>query len=100
VILKANRFSWLLVVLALGASASASDWPHWRGPSATGIAAPSPLPSSWSASQNVAWQVALEGAGVSSPIVSGNRVFVTSQGAAPVIIRRSRRAAIPRPRAS
>ena len=57
----------------------ANDWPHWRGPSATGIAAATPLPSSWSASENVAWQAALEGSGVSSPIVFGNRVFVTSQ---------------------
>jgi outer membrane protein assembly factor BamB len=37
------------------------------------------LPSTWSATANVAWQSPLEGAGVSSPIVSGNRVFVTSQ---------------------
>jgi hypothetical protein len=65
-----------VVVLAASAVVSA-DWPHWRGPSATGIAAPSALPSTWSASQNIAWQAALEG--VSSPIVSGNRVFVTSQ---------------------
>ena len=58
---------------------SANDWPHWRGPATTGVAAPSPLPSAWSATENVAWQAPLQGAGVSSPIVSGNRVFVTSQ---------------------
>jgi outer membrane protein assembly factor BamB len=37
------------------------------------------LPSTWSAKENLAWQAALAGAGVSSPIVSGNRVFVSSQ---------------------
>ena len=58
---------------------SATDWPHWRGPSATGVAAPSPLPATWSARDNVAWQAPLAGAGVSSPIVHGDRVFVTSQ---------------------
>ena len=63
----------------LVATVSANDWPHWRGPSATGVAAPSPLPSTWNARDNVAWQAALAGAGVSSPIVHGSRVFVTSQ---------------------
>jgi outer membrane protein assembly factor BamB len=71
---------WFCSVLVLAASAVASaDWPHWRGPSSSGVAAASALPTTWSASENVAWQTALEGAGVSSPIVSGNRVFVTSQ---------------------
>jgi outer membrane protein assembly factor BamB len=71
-------FCWVLVV-AGSAVLAAGDWPHWRGPSTTGVAAASPLPSAWSATENVAWQAPLQGAGVSSPIVSGNRVFVTSQ---------------------
>jgi outer membrane protein assembly factor BamB len=68
-------------VLVLGAAASlaANDWPHWRGPAGTGVAASSPLPSTWSATQNLAWQTPLAGAGVASPIVHGNRVFVSSQ---------------------
>src|SRR6188508_3293642 len=71
---------WIVtLVLAASVAASANDWPHWRGPSTTGVALPSPLPSAWSATENVAWQAPLAGAGVSSPIVSGNRVFVTSQ---------------------
>ena len=71
----------LIPILALTAtiSVSANDWPHWRGPSINGVAASSPLPATWSATNNVAWQAALAGAGVSSPIVSGTRVFVTSQ---------------------
>jgi len=73
------RFAWVPVVLAFTASVGANDWPHWRGPSASGVAAASPLPSTWSASENVAWQAPLQGAGVSSPIVFGNYVFVTSQ---------------------
>ena len=73
---------WCLVPVlgvVLGAAPRANDWPHWRGPSVTGVAAPSALPSTWSATAGVAWQAALAGAGVSSPIVFGNRVFVTSQ---------------------
>ena len=72
-------FGWVPIVLALSVGVSANDWPHWRGPAASGVAAPSPLPSTWNATTNVAWQTPLQGAGVSSPIVSGNYVFVTSQ---------------------
>jgi hypothetical protein len=69
----------LVLVLAATAFVSAADWPHWRGPAGNGIAGPSPLPATWSATRNVAWEAPLAGAGVSSPIVSGPRVFVTSQ---------------------
>lgn len=75
-----NRHGAVLVlVLAASVAVSANDWPHWRGPAGSGVAAASPLPSAWSAEANVAWQASLQGAGVSSPIVAGNHVFVTSQ---------------------
>ncbi len=69
----------LVPTVLLTVTINANDWPHWRGPAATGIAAPSPLPATWSATENLAWSAPLAGAGVSSPIVSGNRVFVSSQ---------------------
>ena len=73
-------FGWVQVLVVSAAiTISGNDWPHWRGPAGTGVAAPSPLPAAWSAASNVAWQAQLAGAGVSSPIVHGNRVFVTSQ---------------------
>jgi outer membrane protein assembly factor BamB len=73
-------FGWVPVVAIVASTGVvAHDWPHWRGPSSNGVAAPSALPSMWSATENVAWQADLAGAGVSSPIVSGSRVFVTSQ---------------------
>lgn len=73
-------FGWVLVLaVSITVSISANDWPHWRGPAASGVAAPSPLPAVWSAKENVAWEAALAGAGVASPIVSGTRVFVSSQ---------------------
>lgn len=68
-----------LAVASLTVSVHANDWPHWRGPSASGVASPSALPSAWSTSENIAWQAPLAGSGVSSPIMSGDRVFVTSQ---------------------
>ena len=71
----------VIVVIALvvaAASPSANTWPHWRGPAASGVAVGT-LPATWNGKQNVAWTTALEGSGVSSPIVSADRVFVTSQ---------------------
>jgi outer membrane protein assembly factor BamB len=57
----------------------AEDWPHWRGPQANGISADQTLPTRWGASENIAWKAPIAGVGISTPIVSGDRVFVTSQ---------------------
>ena len=59
--------------------AASSEWPQWRGPSSAGVSLESALPATWSATENIAWKVRLEGMGTSSPIVSGDIVFVTSQ---------------------
>lgn len=80
-----RRIRTALVVLLLTAAVatlSADDWPHWRGYSNTGASPETKLPTTWSNSQNVAWRARLSGVGVSSPIVSGDRVFVTSQAGA------------------
>ena len=69
----------VVLAVALGASISAADWPQWRGPRGTGASDEKNLPVRWSATENVAWNAAIGGLGVSSPIVSGDRVFVTSQ---------------------
>jgi len=58
---------------------SAADWPQWRGPGASGVAPDRTLPTRWSATENIAWKAPIAGVGVSTPIVSGDRVFVTSQ---------------------
>ena len=63
----------------LGVASLAADWTNWRGPNANGVAPDRTLPVSWSATENVAWKAPIAGAGVSTPIVSGDRVYVTSQ---------------------
>jgi outer membrane protein assembly factor BamB len=69
-----------LVVLALApALAFAQNWPRWRGPEGTGATTETRLADSWSDASNVAWRARLRGVGVSSPIVWGDRVYVTSQ---------------------
>lgn len=76
--------SVLLIVLAAvvsrGQDAAAKDWPCWRGPGGLGVATDGKaLPTTWSpASPNVRWRTPIEGKGLSSPIVVGPRVFVTT----------------------
>ena len=55
----------------------AENWPAWRGPLGTGVCAEKNLPTEWSATKNVKWKVALPERGNSSPVVWGDRVFVT-----------------------
>jgi outer membrane protein assembly factor BamB len=63
----------------------AEDWPHWRGPSASGVSPERGLPSRWSDTENIAWRSPIRGLGISSPIVFGNLVFVTSQAGSGVV---------------
>ena len=75
----------LLVAFTVGLSSTLeADWPQWRGPNGTGVARGG-APLEWDAEKNVAWRAEIGGLGVSSPIVSGNQVIVTSQaGFAPL----------------
>jgi len=68
----------LLLAVSPGLAASAADWRQFRGPNGSGLAANDAQPATtWSDSENVKWKVALPGPGSSSPIVVGERVFVT-----------------------
>ncbi len=73
------RVSLGLAILALCAGpASASDWPRFHGPDGNGISPDTqPLPVKWSDTENLSWKYKLPGPGSSSPIVVGQRVFVT-----------------------
>jgi outer membrane protein assembly factor BamB len=68
-----------VIVIALTCALSAADWPQWRGPRASGVTDEKGLPIRWSAEENIAWKARIGGRGVSTPIVSGDRIFVTSQ---------------------
>ena len=68
-----------LVALALwfGLPASAGNWPGWRGPEGNGVSTDKDLPLRWSTKENVRWRIELPGPGNSSPIVWGDKVFVS-----------------------
>jgi outer membrane protein assembly factor BamB len=58
-------------------AAGDSDWPYWRGPAADGMAI-GDAPLHWSDTQNVKWKIDIPGRGSSSPVIWGDRIFVTT----------------------
>ena len=70
------------VISLFGAiQAFSSDWPEWRSNGLDGVVEGSGFPNHWSADTNILWKTDLPGPGNSSPIVVGNRVFVTCASA-------------------
>ncbi|MEY3175453.1 MAG: hypothetical protein RLZZ436_3367 [Planctomycetota bacterium] len=76
--------NWRLILLATGLLAvgfhdrcSADDWPQWRGPFGDGRCLERGLPVHWSATEGVVWKLELPEAGNSTPVIHGNRVFLT-----------------------
>ena len=73
-----------LLVVAIVAGADDFDamrldnWHHWRGPNANGAAPHADPPLHWDESTNVKWKVEIPGSGTSTPIVWGDRVFLTT----------------------
>lgn len=61
------------------AAASPENWPQFRGADSLGTSDDDPrLPETWSATENIRWKTPLPGMGWSSPVVWGNRVFLTN----------------------
>src|SRR5438128_2698311 len=75
----------LLVAWTLTGAASAGDspaaWAHWRGPSYQGYSSDTRVPLTWSDTQNLIWKTPLPGQGNSTPIVWGERLFLTASSA-------------------
>jgi outer membrane protein assembly factor BamB len=67
-----------LLIFALAGLVRADNWPQWRGPGGDGISTEINLPARWSATENLAWSLPLPGMGGSTPIVWGERIFLTS----------------------
>ena len=70
----------LAVLLASGAPAHAQNWPSFRGPSASGVAEGRPTATTWdvAANKGVKWKAPVPGLGLSSPVIWGDRLFVTT----------------------
>ena len=68
------------LLLAVGLHGAGLDWPEWRGPDGQGHAAESArgLPVTWDESANVAWKCPLPGRGWSSPVIDGDRIWMST----------------------
>jgi len=64
----------LLLTLLLGPS----DWPQFRGPTGQGVSDETGLPLNWSETTNVRWKIPIPGKGWSSPVVQGDRIWLTT----------------------
>ncbi|MDB5388954.1 MAG: Pyrrolo-quinoline quinone [Planctomycetaceae bacterium] len=54
------------------------DWPQFRGPAGQGHGAAAKLPTKWSEIQNVTWKTRIPGSGWSSPVIRGDRIWLTT----------------------
>jgi len=69
----------LLLTLSLNVlPVAAEDWPSWRGPRGDGTSSETGIPIRWTDTENVYWKATIPGIGHSSPIIHGDRIFLTS----------------------
>lgn len=69
--------AFALVAFGNAAAGQAADWSRFRGPNGSAVSDAQGVPTDWSDSTNLAWKTELPGPGSSSPIIVGDRVFVT-----------------------
>jgi len=70
----------VFVLFVITFNANAQNWPQFRGPGATGVVEGRPAPVKWDAakSENTLWKREIPGLGHSSPVVWGDKIFVTT----------------------
>lgn len=68
----------LTILLLCAVSASAKDWPQWRGPNANGCSTDATPPVKWDEQTNVRWKTLIPGRGHSTPVIWGDTIFLTT----------------------
>jgi outer membrane protein assembly factor BamB len=66
------------VLMTTPLTSRAEDWPQWRGPRGDGTSNETNVPTKWSDTENVHWKIDVPGLGHSSPIIVGDKVFLTT----------------------
>jgi outer membrane protein assembly factor BamB len=66
------------VDIPLSTSEYNNNWPTWRGPLSTGEAIKGNPPTAWSETENVKWKIPIPGKGLSTPVIWGDQLFITS----------------------
>jgi outer membrane protein assembly factor BamB len=67
-----------LFVAAVLAPALAADWTQFRGPGGLGTSPDRGVPLNWNQNENILWKTDLPGAGTSSPVLIGDKIFLTA----------------------
>ena len=75
--IEAAWFGILFAIMTFDGLA-AQDWPQFRGPDGSGVLKTLEHPQEWSNEKNIAWSAEMPGGGLSSPIVVGDRIFLTT----------------------
>ena len=75
----------IIGTLLVQAKPGTSNWAQWRGNDGQGISTDTNLPTEWDGTKNVQWKTPITGRGHSSPIVWGNRIFLTSDSEGEVV---------------
>lgn len=65
------------VIVQIALASGPGDWAQWRGPNWNGVAI-GDAPLKWSDTENIKWKAAIPGRGHSSPVIWGDRIFVTT----------------------
>jgi outer membrane protein assembly factor BamB len=73
-----HRFLCAAGVMAISVGSLAADWTHFRGSDSTGVGSGEAVPPPFGPKQHLAWQAELPGRGLSSPVLVGNRAFLTA----------------------
>lgn len=76
---KSPLLCLVTILVSISGSPAGDEWPQWRGPDGQGHAVGAvDLPIRWSAEENVKWHTEIPGRGHSSPVISGQQVWVTT----------------------
>ena len=75
---KWRLIACLAAVVATHAVSGAESWPQLRGPTGDGVATVTQLPLTWSETNNIVWKARMPGRGRSSPVVMGDRIWLTT----------------------
>lgn len=73
-----KRLGGVLLVFLASAPVAAENWPQWRGPNNDGVSQEQGLPSHWSKTDGIAWRLPLPGPAGATPVIWGDRIFLTS----------------------
>ena len=73
-----SKLAISLLLFSAASVATGADWPQWRGPAHNGKSTESGVPTTWSKTDNVLWRLPLPGPAGATPVVWGDRIFLTS----------------------